>query len=291
MFSLGSRAARMVPDPSLVGAADAAERHLLMSAAPLSATALFLAVVAAVFFAIVAGVHRAGRALGEPIRATRAWTIGTLLALGAWLGITATLAGGGLLRDFARLPPPLFLLVAVSLLLTLSVAFSAVGKRLALGLGVAALIGFQAFRLPLELFLFQMEQAGIVPVQMTFAGRNFDILTGITAIPVAWLVARGRLPAWGALLWNLLGLGLLVNIVVVAILSTPVPFRAFHEGPANTIVAEAPFVWLPVFLVMAALLGHLLLFRRLRHGSQEEARLQRRAATPHGPADRELRVQ
>jgi hypothetical protein len=253
-----------------------------MSAAPFSAAALFLGIVGALFLAILVAVRRAGRRLGEPTRATRTWTIGTLLALGAWLALTGALAAGGLLREFGSVPP-LFPLVAASLLLTLLVAFSPAGGRLALGLPAAALIGFQAFRLPLELFLFQMERAGVVPAQMTFAGLNFDIFTGLAAIPLAWLAARGRLPAWAALLWNLLGLGLLVNIVAISILSTPIPLRVFHDGPANTFIAEAPFIWLPTFLVMGALLGHLLLFRRLWR--------ERGATAAQGPTGREVQVQ
>ncbi len=59
-----------------------------------------------------------------------------------------------------------------------------------------------------------------------------------------------------------LGLGLLTTIVTIAILSMPTPFRQF-DGPPNYFVATVPFVWLPTVMVMAALLGHLLLFGRL----------------------------
>lgn len=63
---------------------------------------------------------------------------------------------------------------------------------------------------------------------------------------------------------NLLGLGLLANIVAIAVLSTPVPFRAFMNEPANRLPSMFPYVWLPTFLVQAALFGHLLVFRALR---------------------------
>lgn len=234
-----------------------------MNAAPFSATALFLAIVGGVVLALVAAAYRAGSALGESARTKWAWTIGTLLVVGAWLGLTAALAARGALSDFARVPPPMILLIGASFLLAVLAACSSFGKRLAVGLGVAALIGVQCFRLPVEIFLFQMEQAGIVPVQMTFAGLNFDLLTGVSALPIAWLAVRDKLPAWGALLWNLLGLGLLLNIATIALLSAPTPLRAFHNDPANTFIATWPFVWLPVFLVTGALFGHLLLFRRL----------------------------
>jgi hypothetical protein len=65
------------------------------------------------------------------------------------------------------------------------------------------------------------------------------------------------------LVWNLLALALLANIVVVAVLSTPVPFRSFPDGPANLLPSTFPFVWLPTCLVQAALVGHLLIMRAL----------------------------
>jgi hypothetical protein len=80
---------------------------------------------------------------------------------------------------------------------------------------------------------------------------------------VAWLAAHNRLSTWSLLAWNLIGLGLLVNVVTIAMLSAPTPFRVFLTEPATTIVTYAPYVWLPAFIVQAALFGHLLVFRWL----------------------------
>ncbi len=63
--------------------------------------------------------------------------------------------------------------------------------------------------------------------------------------------------------WNVAGLALLVNIVTVAILSTP-RFALFGDDRLNVFVAYPPFVWLPAVLVLAALAGHLVVFRALR---------------------------
>ena len=58
------------------------------------------------------------------------------------------------------------------------------------------------------------------------------------------------------------GLGLLVNVVTVAILSTP-RFRYFGDDQLNVWVTYPHrFVWLPAVMVLAALAGHLLVFRR-----------------------------
>jgi hypothetical protein len=61
-----------------------------------------------------------------------------------------------------------------------------------------------------------------------------------------------------------MGFGLLLNVLTVAILSTPTPLRVFMNEPANVWITQAPFVWLVAVLVPTALAGHLVIFRRLR---------------------------
>lgn len=46
--------------------------------------------------------------------------------------------------------------------------------------------------------------------------------------------------------------------------SARAPLRVFAGEPANRFVATAPYIWLPVFLVPGAWLGHLLVFRWYR---------------------------
>ncbi|NTV63491.1 MAG: hypothetical protein HGA65_08145, partial [Oscillochloris sp.] len=66
---------------------------------------------------------------------------------------------------------------------------------------------------------------------------------------MAWLAAHGKLSRGWLLAWNIAGLALLLNIVVISVLAMPTPFRAFPDGPANTVIATPPYVWLPAFLV------------------------------------------
>src|SRR6266404_5908199 len=116
------------------------------------------------------------------------------VSLGLWLLLTLLIAARGVLADFSRRPPPMLLLIVVSVVLTTSLAFSPYGRQLARNTPMAWLVGFQAFRIPVEIFLDWGSHEGLVPPQMTFESRNWDILTGISAVPVAWLAARGRIP-------------------------------------------------------------------------------------------------
>jgi len=101
-----------------------------------------------------------------------------------------------------------------------------------------------------------------MPVQMTYTGRNFDIVTGASAIVVAGLLLGGAAGRRLALAWNILGLALLLNVIIVAVVSTPI-FRMFGDDQLNVFVTYPPFVWLPAVMVLAALAGHLLIFRAL----------------------------
>ena len=161
-----------------------------------------------------------------------------------------------------RTPPFAFLVLGILILAAL-VASGGYGRRLADGVPLWILVGVQGFRLPLEVAMHAMYERGIMPVQMSYSGRNFDIVTGFAAIIVAALLMAGRAGRGLVLGWNLLGLALLLNIVTIAILSTP-RFRYFGDNQLNVWVTYPPFVWLPAVMVLAALAGHLLVFRALR---------------------------
>lgn len=218
--------------------------------------ALFLATVAGV---AALGVGGAWWAWGRSRRAA----LVAAAAIAGWLAASYALAASGALRNFSATPPRLLIFMAAATLVTTTLAFSRWGRRLIDGLPASALVGFQAFRIPVEWFLDRVYHEGVIPVQMTFEGRNFDIVSGFTALAVAAVCVRSRIfPRGLVLAWSVLGTALLIHIVAIAVASAPGPLRVFHNEPPNTFVASPPFVWLPAFLVQAAWLGHLLVFRR-----------------------------
>jgi hypothetical protein len=213
--------------------------------------------------ALVWGTAVAWRRSGAPHRTTIRVSIATGVACAAWMAATWGAAQSGVLRRWDRMPPPFGLLVLAIIVLAFALAFTRFGRRLAQFVPLWALVAVQAFRLPLELAMHGLYEHGIMPGQMTYTGRNFDIVTGTTAILVAWAVAGGRGGRKLVGAWNVMGLALLINVVTIAILSTPV-FRYFGDEHLNVFVTDTPFVWLPAVMVLAALSGHLLIFRALR---------------------------
>ncbi len=199
------------------------------------------------------GVHRL-RGAAAARRAART----AAAAMLAWLALTGAVAATGFFADFGAVPPRLAFAIGPAFVAVVVLALLRPVRRVVAYAPFTWLIYAQSFRVLLEGLLWGLYEVGVVPVQMTFEGLNFDIVTGLSAPFVAWLVSRED--AWArpiAIAWNGVGLGMALTIVTISILSSPVPFRTFTEGPANTFVATVPFVWLPAFVVPLALLFHL----------------------------------
>jgi hypothetical protein len=179
-----------------------------------------------------------------------------------WIAVTGVAAARGALHFQA--PPTMLALFPCVLAIAIGLALSPVGRRIAFGLPLAALVGYQGFRVLVELVMHRAYVEGLMPVQMSYSGRNFDIVTGLTALLLgAWLLSGERQSRGLVFAWNTLGLVLLANVVGVALLSAPTPRRVFMNEPANVWITHAPWVWLPAVMVLAALCGHVLVYRRL----------------------------
>ncbi|MEO1481763.1 MAG: hypothetical protein AAFU77_06625 [Myxococcota bacterium] len=188
-----------------------------------------------------------------------------LFALGlAWLALPLLLATSGALQALIGTP-----WVAAYLLLcngaAVALALSRYGQDVIDAVPIEFLIAFQAFRLPLELLLHHWFDIGVVPIQMTYEGLNFDITTGVLAllVPVAMRVSPAR-ARWGwALGFNLIGSVLLLSVMVIAVQSVPSPLRSFMDEPALLLPFYAPQTWIVSVCVVGALWAHVVSFRWL----------------------------
>jgi hypothetical protein len=181
----------------------------------------------------------------------------TLSILG-WMMLSTALAQFGILRRFDLMPPPMPLFLISGLIGTAVIAKSRWVRHL-IELPLGILVGFHGFRVVVEILIHQSSTIGLAPAQMTWSGYNFDIATGLTALLLAPF-ARS-MPKWLVIVWNCLGLTLLFIVIGIAAASFPTRFQRMH--PDNSWVASFPYVWLPAILVTAALLGHLVIFRKL----------------------------
>jgi len=184
------------------------------------------------------------------------WAFAVVGALVLWLLATAGLARLGALSEWTAQPPRLALVALGGLGLAFLLRSTEPFRTLLRSTPIQSVIGAQVFRVGVEMILFGLHATGRAPVQVTFEGRNMDILVGLTAPLVAWWVARGGASPRLVLGWNMLGLAVLATTVGVAVTSTPGPAHLDWPGAPFTEIVRWPLVWLPAFLVPVAVLLH-----------------------------------
>jgi hypothetical protein len=231
---------------------------------PIHISSLFIALVFGISFMIIIAVQVCNKRLNLPFDESRKNLAVSIIVLLAWLLFTLIIAMSGYLTDYSDKPPHILLVTLPPLVIFVLLFQSKSFHEFCAPLDNFWFVYPQAFRILVEFILWLLYRYQVIPVQMTFAGGNYDILTGLSAPFIAYYCFSKK--SWSpkvALVWNFAGLLLLVNIVTIAMLSTPYSFRHFTNEPANTIPFYFPFVWLPSVVVPFALLLHLLSIKRL----------------------------
>jgi len=177
-----------------------------------------------------------------------------------WFVFISVLSIAGISGNFNLFPFNVMPVFAIPLITILILTFSPSTGDVLQSIPMKDFIQLQVFRLFVEILLWMTFIQNLLPVQMTFEGRNWDVLTGISAPIIAHLFISNRRVL---IAWNIICLGLLINVVSIAILSMPTPLRVFDNEPANTIVTVFPFIFLPGFLVPLAYGLHFLSLRKL----------------------------
>lgn len=195
----------------------------------------------------------------------------TLAILLSWLAIQAIIGYSGFYTVTDTIPPRFLLLVLPPLLLITGLFATSNGRQFVDSLDIKALTILHVIRVPVEIVLFWLFVHKTVPELMTYEGRNFDILSGLTA-PIIFYFGfiKKRIGKSVMLIWNFICLGLLVNIVANAVLSSPFPFQKFAFDQPNRAVLYFPFIWLPSCVVPLVLLSHLATIRQLHHAGRSE---------------------
>ena len=213
---------------------------------------------------IIIGLRAALKKTGWEKSQSRKIFTGTILLLTVWTALLLVLSYKGFFNQFETLPPRPALVLLIPLPIMLIVAFSKKGTQLLRSVPPQWVVWMQSFRIAVELLLLLAFLKNWLPVQMTFEGMNFDILSGLFALPVGYLLSKRKSYATQvAVAYNVIGILLLLNILVIAILSMPTPFRYFLNEPANTLVAQFPFILLPGILVPIAYTMHIFSLRQL----------------------------
>jgi len=194
-------------------------------------------------------------------------SLSILLAVLIWLVVQAlvTINGFYYYTIQTSLPPKIMVFgVAPMLVLILLLFITPGGRHFIDSLSLRRLTWLHTIRVPVEIVLYLLFLQKGVPELMTFQGRNFDIVAGLTAPVLAYFGFVRDRPRRNLLLtWNFISLALLLNIVINALLSAPGPLQKFAFNQPNIAVLLFPYSWLPTFVVPVVLFSHLAAIRQL----------------------------
>lgn len=195
-----------------------------------------------------------------------------LIILIIWLGVQAGLSLQHVYHERTDvLPPRIFLLGVLPLILLILYLFlTTTGQRFIDSLPLDKLAYLHLVRIPVEIVLLWLFMEKAIPRIMTFEGWNFDILAGLTVPAIIYFgFYRKKIGKRAVLMWNIIGLGLLLNIIVIAFLSAPFPFQQLAFDQPNIGVLYFPYSWLPTFVAPTVLLVHLISIRQLTKSGRE----------------------
>jgi hypothetical protein len=187
-----------------------------------------------------------------------------LIILLSWIAAHGMLSFKGFYLD-SNIFPPRFMFTLIPPVIVMIILFTTrKGKVWIDGLNIEWLTLIHIVRIPVELVLYLISLHQLVPTLMTFEGRNFDILSGITAPFIYYFTFRNPVLNKKVLLfWNIICLVLLINIVVLAILSAPSSYQKFAFDHPNRALYYFPFIWLASVIVPLVLFSHLASIKKL----------------------------
>lgn len=119
-------------------------------------------------------------------------------------------------------------------------------------------------RIPVEVVLLYLFFYKMIPELMTFEGRNFDILAGISSPIIGLLFLKSKISKKGVIIWNIISLLLVSFILVNGILSAELPIQQFAFDQPNRALVYFPFIWLPSTVVPIVIYTHVIDIIKLR---------------------------
>ena len=183
-----------------------------------------------------------------------------------WTIYLLVLDQSGILRPMVNPPRIPLLVILPAFILIVWFFVSSKHRPFTQNLPIWQPVLIQSFRIGVEFLILGIYLKCIGPVQATFEGYNFDIVSGVLAIPTAWLLYRkadiARLVTW---IWSILSLLLLANIVFIfnTLVMRP-EMWGFSENPISVEFTQIPYVLIAGFYMPFAVFLHVFTITQLR---------------------------
>ena len=180
----------------------------------------------------------------------------TIVVILIWTIIHSSLAYTGFYQDTKSIPPRFALVLFPATLAILIGNFPRQLNKVIPRRNRVFSTLLHTVRIPVELVLFGLYQESFIPLLMTFEGRNFDIVMGLSAPIMALLIYKQKIGLKLQLAWNLLGFFLVNFILINGIFSAEMPFQLFAFDQPNRAISYFPFILLPALIVPLVVYSH-----------------------------------
>jgi hypothetical protein len=192
--------------------------------------------------------------------------------IGVWIGLAAAAAGAGLLT-ISRPIPVVGLFVVVPLLAAALAAAWPPAREAMLSIPMPVMVSLNIVRVFAVLFL-MLAAEGRLTGPFPYSAAWGDIITGIVAVPVLWLLRDGGGRYNTAIAaWNLFGTADLVLAIGFGITSAEGSPLQLFPGPGSEAMQHAPWSFVPTVLVPIWLILHAIIAVRLRRAKLGQAAL------------------
>jgi hypothetical protein len=193
---------------------------------------------------------------------SRRTTLAIVTGLAIWLVYVGLFSSLGYMRDPSLRPPGILWVVGpVVLFVVFVVVRSNIGAGVAAAIPLWLILGFESFRIGVELLVHRLWEDGLVPKLLTYQGGNVDMVFGLSAPIIAWIATTGRLGLRLAMGWNVLGLLSLANVTASAVLTGPI--KLISTEVPTVAMGFFPYTFIPGFLVPLAVTFHVLAIRAI----------------------------
>ncbi len=126
-------------------------------------------------------------------------------------------------------------------------------------------IAYQSFRAFIEVLFYFTFLKGILPIQVTFEGANYDVLLGISAIFVGYYAYYSKKASIQKLiLWNVIGIGV-VAFAAFTFITSFYMSSFWNNATISQEFIQFPYLLLPAFFMPSAIFMHVLSIIQLRN--------------------------
>lgn len=187
-----------------------------------------------------------------------------LMIIAGWMTAQSAIAATGFFTVENTLPPRFLILVALPIVGMIVTFSTAKARSFIDGFDLKKLAALHSIRIVIEVVLFWLFLNKVMPRLMTFEGRNFDLISGLTAPLIYYFgFVKRKIGAKAIFAWNIVCLAILLFTVANAILSAPTPMQKFAFDQPTIAVFYFPFLWLPGVVVPIVIFSHLVTMRLL----------------------------